>query len=477
MNKKYIYIPVLILSTLFFMGCDSLLDTKSKHLLPVELVKTEAGCESMLLGVYHLMQEVTYYGRDVLAIPEVLADNTKLSPVATRYKDIADNKVGAHLDIWQESYEMITLLNEVLMYLEQLPETPKSKSLKGEALTLRALCYYNLAITYGREPNHLVNDFNLSVPLVKDAFFYTGGSLGEDAFPARATVTDIWSFIETDLSTAFPLLEGNDSGLMPKRVGALANKAIQSRIFLFQEKWQACKEASTYVIEKGNIEIYDGNYTKVFSENRESVFYLFFTAVEALGSASLHSTYGMRDSDLDEEGYDIGKGSGDGTFAIAEDLISLYDQEKDTRFAAFRKAKLNGTKIWWNRKFNSWQGEFGQDNIPIIRISEIVLNRAEALSELKEYEAARADVNAIRISRGVGETEASDNTLLNEVLLQRRLELAFEGFRFFDLKRRGQAISKPEGKPSIPYTDFRVVSRISDVQMDANPNLVNNPGY
>lgn len=477
MNKKYIYLPALILCCLFSTGCDSLLDTKSKHLLPVELVQTEAGCESMLLGVYDLMQNVTYYGRDVIAIPEVLADNTKLSPVATRYKDIADNKVGAHLDIWTESYEMITLLNEVLMYLDQLPETPKSKSLKGEALTLRALCYTNLAITYGREPNYLVNDFDLSVPMIKDAFFYGGGELGEETYPKRATVNAIWAFIEEDLTTAFPLLENNDNGLMPKRVGSLANKALQSRVYLFQEKWNECKEAATYVIDNGSVAVSDGNYTKVFSENRESIFYLYYTAAEALGSSSLHSTYGMSDSSLDEEGYDIAKGSGDGTLTIAEDLIALYDQEKDTRFAAFQKAKINGTKVWWSRKFNSWQGEFGQDNIPVIRIAEVVLNRAEAYAELKQFDAARADVNALRVKRGIGETDASDNTLLTEVLRQRRLELAFEGFRFFDLKRRGLDISKPDGKASIPYTDFRVVSKITDVQMDANKNLVNNPGY
>lgn len=477
MNRIYKYLPALILSCLFTTGCDSLLDTKSKHLLPVELVKTESGCEAMLLGVYDLMQNVTYYGRDVLAIPEVLADNTKLSPVATRYKDIADNKVGAHLDIWTESYEMITLLNEVLMYLEQLPETTKSKALQGEALTLRALCYTNLAITYGREPNHLVNDFNLSVPMIKDAFFYSGGTLGEETYPKRATVKDIWEFIEEDLTSGFPLLEGNDSGLAPKRIGALANKALQSRVYLFQEKWNDSKDAATYVIDNGNITIYDGNYTKVFSENRESIFYLYYTAAEALGSASLHSTYGMTDSNTDEDGYDIAKGSGDGTFTIAEELIALYDQENDTRFAAFKKAKMNGTKVWWSRKFNSWQGEFGQDNVPVIRISEVLLNRAEAYAELKQFDAARADVNLLRVKRGIGETDASDNTLLTEVLLQRRLELAFEGFRFFDLKRRGQAISKPDGKAAIPYTDFRVVSKISDVQMDANKNLVNNPGY
>jgi hypothetical protein len=66
---------------------------------------------------------------------------------------------------------------------------------------------------------------------------------------------------------------------------------------------------------------------------------------------------------------------------------------------------------------------------------------------------------------------------LQEVLLQRRLELAFEGHRFFDLKRQGMDITRPEGKPSIPYADFRIVSPISTTEMDVNKKLVNNPGY
>lgn len=479
MNKIKIYISAFIAFCLLTTSCDSLLDTESKTLLPADLLKTESGCEAMLLGVYDLMQDPYYYGRDIIAIPEVLADNAKLSPVASRYKDIAENKVGAHLDIWTESYEMISLVDEVLMYARKLPETNKSKALIGEALSLRALLYMNLSITYSREPQHLVNDFKLGVPLVYDPFFYDGGALGENVYPKRADVNDVWSLlIETDLNEAFKLLEGNDTGLMPKRIGALATKALLSRAYLYQGKWKECKEAATYVIENdAKIKVYAGNYTKVFSENIESIFYLTFTTNEALGSASLHSVYGMTASDMDSEGYDIAKGSGDATLCVPSDLIVLYDKSKDTRFATFRKAKINGTKVWWTTKFSSWLGKFGQDNVPIVRISEVYLNRAEAAAELQDYTTARSDVNEIRTKRGIDDADVSDNALLAEVLLQRRLELAFEGFRFFDLKRRGHDITKPEGKAAIPYTDFRVVAKISDVQMDANKNLVNNPGY
>ena len=117
------------------------------------------------------------------------------------------------------------------------------------------------------------------------------------------------------------------------------------------------------------------------------------------------------------------------------------------------------------------------DNVPVIRLSEVVLNRAEAQAELKKDTEALADVNELRTKRGLEAVSFSGAELLNEILLQRRLELAQEGHRFFDLKRRGETISKPAGRTPVSYEDFRVVARISETQMDANKNLENNPGY
>lgn len=477
MKKDKIYIILMLSCLLFATGCDKMLETHSQTLLPQDKLQTEAGCEAMLYGVYDLMQETAFYGRDVLTIPEVLADNSRLSPLASRYKGQADNRIGSHLDIWVESYEIIALLNEVIEYAEKLPETPKAKAICGEALALRGLTYFNLARVYGREPGHLVGNFDLCVPLILKAFFYNGGPMGPEVYPARATVAEVWSQIEKDLTEGFALLKGNDEGLMPKRMGALAAQAILSRVYLYEGKWEACVEASNYVTANAPFDLYGGTYTDIFSKGEETIFYLYFTNSENLGSSSLQSVNGMMESEIDSEGYDIGKGVGDADLCVAEELIALYDQKNDLRFNAFRKAKINGEKVWWTKKFNGWQGAFGLDNVPIVRLSEIVLNRAEAQVELKKYEEALADVNALRTKRGLQAVSLSGTELQHEVLLQRRLELAQEGHRFFDLKRRGETISKPAGRTPVSYEDFRVVARISETQMDANKNLKNNPGY
>lgn len=477
MKKDRIY-TILVLSCLLFVtGCDKMLETKSQTLLPQDKLQTEAGCEAMLYGVYDLMQETAFYGRDILTVPEVLADNSRLSPLASRYKGQADNRIGSHLDIWVESYEIIALLNEVIEYAEKLPETPKAKAIWGEALALRGLTYFNLARVYGREPGHLVDNFDLCVPLILKAFFYDGGPMGEEVYPARATVAEVWGQIEKDLTEGFSLLKGNDDGLMPKRMGSLATQAILSRVYLYEGKWKECVEASDYVTANAPFDLYGGTYTDIFSKGEETIFYLYFTNSENWGSSSLQSINGMMESELDSEGYDIGKGVGDADLCVAEELIALFDQKNDLRFKAFRKAKINGEKVWWTKKFSGWQGAFGLDNVPVIRLSEVVLNRAEAQAELKKDTEALADVNELRTKRGLDAVSFSGAELLNEILLQRRLELAQEGHRFFDLKRRGETISKPAGRTPVSYEDFRVVARISETQMDANKNLENNPGY
>ncbi len=477
MKKDRIYIILVLSCQLFVTGCDKMLETKSQTLLPQDKLQTEAGCEAMLYGVYDLMQETAFYGRDILTVPEVLADNSRLSPLASRYKGQADNRIGSHLDIWVESYEIIALLNEVIEYAEKLPETPKAKAIWGEALALRGLTYFNLARVYGREPGHLVDNFDLCVPLILKAFFYDGGPMGEEVYPARATVAEVWGQIEKDLTEGFSLLKGNDDGLMPKRMGSLATQAILSRVYLYEGKWKECVDASDYVTANAPFDLYGGTYTDIFSKGEETIFYLYFTNSENWGSSSLQSINGMMESELDSEGYDIGKGVGDADLCVAEELIALFDQKNDLRFKAFRKAKINGEKVWWTKKFSGWQGAFGLDNVPVIRLSEVVLNRAEAQAELKKDTEALADVNELRTKRGLDAVSFSGAELLNEILLQRRLELAQEGHRFFDLKRRGETISKPAGRTPVSYEDFRVVARISETQMDANKNLKNNPGY
>ena len=128
-------------------------------------------------------------------------------------------------------------------------------------------------------------------------------------------------------------------------------------------------------------------------------------------------------------------------------------------------------------KFFGKNGVVNLDNIPVIRISELYLNRAEANYELGSFSAALEDVNRIRTRSGLTALPATTtgSALLTEILNQRRIEFAFEGHRFFDLKRRGLDLKKLPR--DIAFTDFVILSRIPTGQISLNPNLKQNFGY
>jgi hypothetical protein len=136
-------------------------------------------------------------------------------------------------------------------------------------------------------------------------------------------------------------------------------------------------------------------------------------------------------------------------------------------------------------EITKWMGKSGSanwDNTVVLRWPELYLNRAEARYQLGNQDGAWADLNIIRTNRIVGFTapatrNLSGQALLDEILRQRMLEFAFEGHRFFDLKRYGQAIVKTNPAVNLPPTDFKLLPRIPTSEVDGNPNMQQNFGY
>jgi hypothetical protein len=132
-------------------------------------------------------------------------------------------------------------------------------------------------------------------------------------------------------------------------------------------------------------------------------------------------------------------------------------------------------------KYIGKNGFINLDNIPVIRIAEVYLNRAEAMatpgSPVFDETAALADLNRIATARGLADFTLAGPDLYEEILRQRRIELAFEGHRFFDLKRLGRDIVKAPHYNTLSFTDIRVLAPIPTREVDGNRNLAQNPGY
>jgi len=120
----------------------------------------------------------------------------------------------------------------------------------------------------------------------------------------------------------------------------------------------------------------------------------------------------------------------------------------------------------------------------VIRKTEMYLNRAEAYatpgSPVFDEALALADLNTVRVARGLVAVALTGTALYEEILQQRRLEFAFEGHRWFDLKRLGRDVIKVglfTGAADLQFTDGRVLANIPQREVDGNPNLVQNFGY
>jgi hypothetical protein len=164
------------------------------------------------------------------------------------------------------------------------------------------------------------------------------------------------------------------------------------------------------------------------------------------------------------------------------ELLALF-QPGDARLALYPKCPdgcpaTAPAGVTYVNKYTYARGDW-TDNSPVIRVADVLLMRAEAYAELGQTAQAQADLNAVRAKRNADPITASGAALEQAIQDERRRELAFEGHRWFDLKRRGVDITKPAygSNPAVPYSDFRILASLPNDQVQNNPMLVQNPGY
>jgi hypothetical protein len=162
---------------------------------------------------------------------------------------------------------------------------------------------------------------------------------------------------------------------------------------------------------------------------------------------------------------------------------AITARSKDVRNLVFERGVIRNSAAYVEcTKFLGKNGFPNLDNVPVLRVAEMYLIRAEEQastgSTVFNEAAALADVNVIRIARRLPAAVGLTGTALqNEILLQRRLEFAFEGHRFFDLKRLGLDLLKAPHYLDVPFTDFRILPGIPQREIDGNPNLQQNYNY
>ena len=472
---KKVIISIATIAILISYGCEDFL--VEKPLLGASdniILSNYKGLNSATAGVYTFIASTEWYGADYLLNSEMRSGNGK------RNLDYQSGRsIGAYnwnyspsgtSAFWGRAYQVVAAVNKVLENLEgkAVGEVTEQdlNNLKAECLFMRAFAHFDLVRLYAQ--SYTSKSTPLGVPYVKT----TDPTLK----PARNTVAEVFDFIVEDLLEAEKVIDPNykRTGVVdPKATVTLpAIQALLSRAYLYMEKWQECANYATKVINNKSFTMWE-------ADDLEKV----WTVDVPTNGEVIFEMYGARSNSFD--GYWEGiqwmtSPGGYGDCATSADLVSLYE-DGDVRRDLF-KSPDDDPDLYWTKKYNGkGKGTPDTNNTIILRLSEMYLNRAEALVNGANIAGVSAvnDLNVITSNRGA---ETYKSAGREDVFVERRKELAWEGHLLFDLSRLGRPLERNDYtgdaiNKNIDYPNYKWALPISQAELDVNPNLVQNPGY
>lgn len=504
MKKRNIYFSmVLIVAAISIQSCQKQLDIPPQNQLDAaQALTTKAGLEAAINSTYAVQKSLRLYGRDLFAVTDALADITFANGRSNRLINENRNNNLANMANWGVAYNAINEINLNLKAIPALSDATDAEKKRwvGELSFLRALYYFDLVKNYAYIPTFVVDAQNRGgVVLALDGFDNAADAV---AFaPARASIQECYDQIMKDIYASLSNLTINNRGR--NFASGHAALALGSRVSLYEGKWaRADSFATAAITATGRIGAMTTTGTYIAgwraADHPEGIYQVWFaTLPENLGvNESLAATYTtlaapgalnlprQGQGDLMPNGFllqNLGiSGFPASLVGAANPPVLTYSN--DVRNKLFEwGVNAAGRYV----ECTKWMGKSGNpnwDNSVVFRWPELYLNRAEARYHLNNEAGAMADLNFIRTARIVGFTppatpDFTGQALLDEILRQRMLEFAMEGYRWYDLKRYGLSISKTNPSVSMPATDFRILPRIPLNEIEGNPNMEQNFGY
>ena len=467
-------------------SCSTLLEVQPRQSLETAVaLTTKEGINAAVTNVYTYLKAQELYGRDLLAIADALGDDTRIiNRAGGRFVNEGQNVINAHLGGWATYYAGINNINLILKALPASSFTAAEQTtIEGELKFIRGLFYFNLVRIYAYDPKVIISAQDKGgVPLPLSGV----SSPDQIEYLPRASVAEVYTQIYADLTESVakaPVTGG------PFRATKTAAQALFARVALYNEDFAGAIKYATDALA-GGVGRFVGttDYVAAWRSNTnpESIFeVLFQTRQESLGvNNSLQSAYTTIESVAQANSLAASRPTplpppnGQGGVVPTVPFLALF-QTGDIRRQLYQDG-LNRSNaiVQESTKFLGKSGVVYMDNVPVIRVSELHLIRAEAQARSSDGDLAQAlaDVNRIRTRVGLTAlATATSAQLQTEIALQRRLEFAFEGHRWFDLKRRGLDINKTTG--NVPYGDTRTLAPLPLREIQANVKLVQNLGY
>ena len=444
---KKVYISMFVLSSIFLSGCsDDYLDvneTESILTEDIELFNSNEGAATFTTAVYNKFLDFSMSSFSWVGMTSIASDDADKgsSPGDTGSdKDLMDALTynpssPSTSEIFRANYEGINRANRAISIIPTLDKADANirERLVGEAKFLRAFMYFTLVKAYGGVPviDHVPNPASEEDRLMQ---------------LTRKTPAEVYAFIEKDLTEAAAILPLKSAYSVSEkgRVSQGAAYALLAKINLYQKNWQKVVDNCNLVTGYSLVANYASMFRLAGENDAESIFEIQGTGtVPIKGIAGYSNIQGARGAG----------GWGWGFNTPSQSLLNAYEANDVRKNATIIFA---GTTLYDGRvvpttvenpmyNYKAYSSSFTDawetdTNIKYLRFAEVILMKAEALNELGQTTDAIVLLNQIRNRAGLANSTAvSQSDSRTAIWKERRVEMAFEHDRFFDLVRTGQA--------------------------------------
>jgi hypothetical protein len=487
--KRLSYIAILLGAATVLPSCQDQLDLQpiSQTVLGNDgtgtagsSITNAATAESALAGAYAIFRNgsAEYYVMDRFILGDGRSDNSYAGADNAAWFEIDEFRVLSTNAIaardWSYLYNHIASANAVIANVPKVTDaaltTERKAQMVGEAKFMRARAYFDLVRLYG------------DVPLVVDELpTITSSNIEEiygQLYPSRTPADEVYAQIIKDLdeaAEAVPKAGPNKMTITPGAVYTLLAKVHATKL-----DWEKVKVNTDKVIGLGysllpNFEqLWDGNH----ENSAEAIFELNFTDWATGGNWGSSMFYGTDWKKFNTP---------------SNDLVKAYDDEKDVVRKASTIFTANVTGKWSDRYWPLTNFPFAykmrktdaSQNIIMYRFADVLLLKAEALNETGDLAGAKTILNQVRTRAKLPANVSADQASLRlAIQKERRLELAFEGQRWFDLVRTGRAIPvmqavKDGNGNSLSYNinESKLLLPVPQGEIDKNTSLEQNQGY
>jgi len=511
MNKLLNFILILIIISAASCKKDFLVLYPEGQINEGNFYLTTADFQQAVVGAYVPLRDVATYS---FYMEEMRSDNTEYDYNSKDRGGTGYEQIGDFLDVssnavlanvWLAEYKGIQRANVILDRIANIPTTTivdaDKKQIIGETKALRAHYYFELVRLFGGVPLYLHE--------VKD---------NSSAFINRSSVDDVYTQIIADFTDALSMLappaKFPQSGVVTK--GMVATEL--GLVYLTRKDYAKATPLLQSITQMGYALL--PNYADVFKlgnkNSKESIFEVQYKAgTDGQSSAFIYKFIPVTPNTTNILGVNYNNTSG-GFNVPTPDMVAAYEKG-DTRLdasIAVAKGKYNSnvdfiadsvvsilnpsttgsvSKMFIKKFYNKPYGlqNNTDDNWPLYRYSDVLLMLAESLNEQGKPADALPYLNQVRTRAGLASATSSDQASLRSIIAhERRVELAFENHRWFDLLRTGQAITVLNAfgvlqKLAHPYilpaaynvTNDRLIYAIPFRETQVNTSLTQNPSY